>query len=277
MTVKLKLVLLIALLALASGGWGCSSNVIDTLRAKNELNLGVHEFNRGGYNEAEKKFERALELSPELPNARLFYARAINARFDQSLTEELGIKTIKAYDTIISKNQDSPAALDQALALQAAVYEKLAGIEPAKAAEYKLKHRDVLLRRAELARAAKQTQAEADVYYIIGSGYWKESYELNYPYAKAKQVTPADVLEKMKPHIAMAHQYLQMAISVKPDYANAWFYESLVYIEEAKVEQDAAKRKQLMAKVDSFRKRYIDMQAPPKEQAGQAAAQTPSK
>lgn len=275
MTVRLKLILLLTVLALALGASSC--NVINTLRAKSSLNEGVHEFNKGSYEKAEKKFERALELSPTLPNARLFHARALNAQFDQSLTEDLGVKTVKAYDTIISKNQGSPAALDQALALQAVVYDKLAGMDPAKAADYKQKHRDVLLRRAELSRAAKQTQAEADVYETIGVGYWKESYELNYQYAKAKQVIPADVLERMKPHIAMAHKYFQMAISVKPDYADAWFYESLVYIEEMKVEQDAAKRKQLSANVDSYHKKYIDMQAAQKEQARQAAEQTKSK
>ncbi|HLG16715.1 MAG TPA: hypothetical protein VJH03_19765 [Blastocatellia bacterium] len=267
MIAKLKPILLITLGALVVAASGC--NVINTLRAKNSLNEGVHDFNKGSFEDAEKKFERALELSPDLPNARLFHARAINARFDQALTEDLGMQTIKAYDDLMNRNKDNLEAVDQSLAFQAAVYDKLTGLDPTKAQEYKQKQRETLLRRAELASASVQTKA--DVYYTIGVGYWKESYELNYQYAKANQTIPSDVLERMKPHVQRAHEYLQKAISVKPDYANAWFYESLVYIEDAKTEQqDAAKRKQLLAHVDEYRAKYIKMQ---KEQA----EQTPSK
>ena len=37
----------------------------------------------------------------------------------------------------------------------------------------------------------------------------------------------------MKPLAQKAHEYLQKAISVDPNYANAWFYEKLVYIDSS--------------------------------------------
>ena len=102
---------------------GCG--VVNSLRAKNSLNDGVREFNKGKYQLAEEKFAHALELNPDLTNAQLFYARALNAQFDQNLTDELGKKTIDAYDEIINKNQDKPDVVDQALAFKANIYSQL--------------------------------------------------------------------------------------------------------------------------------------------------------
>ena len=102
--------LILAVLASMTPGCG----VVNSLRAKNSLNDGVREFNKGKYQLAEEKFARSLELNPDLTNAQLFYARSLNAQFDQSLTDDLGKKTIDAYDDIIRKNQDKPDAVDQA-------------------------------------------------------------------------------------------------------------------------------------------------------------------
>src|SRR5437870_1048918 len=91
---KKKHFLLPALLALALTTPGCG--VVNKLRAKNSLNEGVREFNKGKYQTAEDKFSRALELSPDLTNAQLYYAQAVKAQFDQILSEDLGKKTIAA-------------------------------------------------------------------------------------------------------------------------------------------------------------------------------------
>jgi tetratricopeptide (TPR) repeat protein len=255
---------------------GCS--LVNRLRAKDSLNEGVREFNKGSYENAQKKFERALELSPDLGNAQLFHARALNARFEQSLTEDLGLKTIAAYDVIINNKESTPQAVDQALAFKGAAYDKLSSLQPEKAAEYKTKYRETLLKRAELPAAS--TQTKADVYYTLGVSFWKDSYELNFPYVSRRPPVPIppDVTEKMKPDIRKAHEFLQKTISVKPDYANAWFYESLVYIEDAKTELDAAKRKQLLANVEEYRNKYIKMNAQQKaEQGAESTEAAPSK
>lgn len=250
---------LIGLAALLAGASGCG--FIDNLRAKDNLNEGVRDFKKGRYQAAQKRFERALELNPDNANAKLFYARAVNARFDQNLTEELGVKAIDAYDAIIKSKADDPEAVDQALAFKAKVFEQLANIEPSKAPEYRQKHRDALLLRAELPSASSKTKAA--VYYTIGQGYWAECY---HTVSKRYQRTvggrieqlsiPTDAVEKMKPLIMKAHEYLQKAIAVQPDYADAWIYEKLVYLEEIKIEPNPARKKELEGKANVAQENY---------------------
>jgi hypothetical protein len=65
---KPNLKLLIALLALVMTTQGCG--VVYKLLAKDKLNEGVREFNKGKFELAEEKFKHALELSPDMLNAQ---------------------------------------------------------------------------------------------------------------------------------------------------------------------------------------------------------------
>ena len=259
--------LALALLVLALTTPGCG--VVNSLRAKNSLNDGVREFNKGKYQLAEEKFARSLELNPDLTNAQLFYARALNAQFDQGLTDELGKKTIDAYDDIINKNQDKPDAVDQALAFKANIYSQLTRANAERAAEYRAHQRETLEKRATLPSATAKTKA--DVYYTLGVGYWQESYDLNASYVSHNKSVPPDILEKMKPLDKKAHEFLQKAISVDPNYANAWFYEKLVYIEEMKY--DPGRKDELTKRAMEMQDKYMAMQ---KAQQQQAAAEAPA-
>ncbi len=258
---------LLVLLALVLTLPGCG--VVNGLRAKNSLNDGVREFNKGKYQLAQEKFARALELNPDLTNAQLFYARALNAQFDQGLTDELGKKTIAAYDDIISKNQDKPDAVDQSLAFKANIYSQLSRVNTDNAGEYRARERETLEKRATLPSAT--TKTKADVYYTLGVGYWKESYDLNAGYLSRNRPVPPDILEKMKPLVQKAHEFLQKAISVDPNYANAWFYEKLVFIEEIKY--TPGRKDELAKKAFEMQDKYTAMQ---KQQAA-AEASSPSK
>jgi tetratricopeptide (TPR) repeat protein len=264
---KAKPFLLIALLALVLVAPGCG--VINRLRAKNSLNEGVREFNKGKYQTAEDKFAHALDLSPGLTNAQLFYAQAVKAQFDQNLSEELGAKVIGAYDNVINKNQGDDAATDQALAYKASIYDQMTRVNPDKAAEYKRLQRETLEKRTNLPSATSKTKA--DVYYTLGVSYWKESYDMNASYVSHNQAIPPNILEKMKPLVKQAHEYLQRAISVDPNYANAWFYEKLVYIEEIKF--TPSRKDELSKKAMEMQDKYIAMQ---KQQQAQAATDSAS-
>jgi tetratricopeptide (TPR) repeat protein len=255
-----RLMLLPGVLAVTVAMSGCG--VINNLRAKDNLNNGVREFNKGKYKEAEERFAKALDLDPGNANAQLFHARALNQRFEQSQTEEVGLKTLQAYEDIIKSNQNNPAAIDQALAFMSSVYDKLAVITPEKAEEYKSKRRETVLKRAELPSATQQTKA--DVYYTLGHSYWDEAFQTSRPFTYAdgslRQPIPADVVQKMKPTVQKAHEYFQRAIKEKPDYANAYFYEKLTYIQDAYLEPDPAKKKDMTAKQREYQDKYVEIQ-----------------
>ena len=244
--------MIIVALAMATPGCG----VINKLRAKNALNDGVREYNKGKYDTAEDHFSHALSLSPDLTNAQLFYARSLNARFDSDLNEDAGKKALAAYDNIITKNPGNSEVIDQSLAFKANLYEKLGQVVPEKVKEYKQLQRETLEKRANLPSATTKTRA--DVYYTLGVGFWKESYDSNASYLQKKQPIPPKVLEDMKPLVQKAHEYLQKAISVDPNYANAWFYEKLVYMEEMKY--DTAHQKELQENALKMQDKYGALQ-----------------
>jgi tetratricopeptide (TPR) repeat protein len=271
LNIRRTAVLLLALTALtviALVTPGCG--VINRLRAKNALNDGVREYNKGKFENAQKQFEYALDLSPDLTNAQLFKARALNARFDADLSENLAKQTIAAYDDIITRNPDNHEAVDQSLAFKANLYDQLTRVAPEKAKEYKQLQRDTLEKRANLPWATAKTKA--DVFYTLGVSYWKESYDSNAGYILKKQSIPPKVFDDMKPLVQKAHEYLQKTISVDPNYANAWFYEKLVYLEELKY--DTAHQKELAAKATEMQDKYLALQ---KQQAPAAPQGEPSK
>ena len=255
--------LILLTLALMTSGCG----VVNNLRSKNSLNDGVREFNKGKYPLAEEKFARSLELNPDLTNAQLFYARALNAQFDQSLTDDLGKKTIDAYDDIIRKNQDKPDAVDQALAFKANIYSQLSRANADRANEYRAQQRETLEKRATLPSANEKTKA--DVYYTLGVGYWQESYDLNASYVSHNKPIPQTVLDKMPTLNEQALKYLNLAISVDPNYANAWFYKKLVYIE--KMKYSPKEQNELKAKALEMQDKYMAMQKAQQQSGGEAA------
>jgi tetratricopeptide (TPR) repeat protein len=268
---KVKLILTGLVLALAMATPGCS--IINKLRAKDNLNEGVREFNKGKFDIAEDRFKRALDLSADIPNAQLYYARAVNQRFEQGLQEADGERTILAYEKVIEANPDNHDAIDSALAFEADVYDKLSRAMPAKAEEFIQKRRELLLRRAELPGATKRTKA--DVYYTIGHSYWKECYYGHSErYTKYNQPVPPAEAEKMKPIVQRAHEYLQKAISTDPEYANAYFYEKLVYIEEAKTLDPVRARQMVDTKVKEMQDLYVKMNAQQKQKEAAEAAST---
>lgn len=262
------------LLALALTTPGCG--VVNSLRAKNSLNDGVREFNKSKYKLAEEKFADALKLNPDLTNAQLFYARALNAQFDQSLTDDLGKKTIDAYDEIINKNQDKADVVDQALAFKANIYNQLtrANPNPERASEYRAHQRETLEKRATLPSATLKTKA--DVYYTLGVGYWQECYDLNASYVSHNKAIPKDILDKMPALAQNALSYLNKAIAEDANYANAVFYKKLVYIEQIKYSTKEQEKEELKAKAFEMQDKYTAMQKAQQQQAA-AEASAPAK
>src|SRR5205085_12021457 len=127
----------------------------------------------------ETKFKTAKDLSTDLANAKLFYARTIYQQYDQQRTPEAAQKTIEAYQDIIDNNKDNSQLVDQALAFQADIYDKLTKQAEEKgdqgkqqAADYRQKYHQLLEQRADLPGAKDETKAA--VYYSIGQSYWSD-------------------------------------------------------------------------------------------------------
>lgn len=249
---------------------GCS--IVNGLRAKDNLNEGVRAYNSGKYDVAQQKFERALSLNPDNENARLFLARTLLSRFDQGQEEQVGLDALEAYDNIITRSASNTEALDQAYAFKAKIYDDLAkASEGDKAGEYKEQWRQTLLQRADLTTST--AQVKADVYYTLGVAYWEEAYALDSSWVTRNLPVPPDVGEKVRPLAQKAHEYLQRALSVKPDYANAYFYEKLAYLQDSYTDPNPARRKEFQAKALQAQDRYMELSKQQAQAQGEQGAQ----
>lgn len=276
---KRNLALLVSLLALVMATQGCG--VINKLRSKNALNEGVREFNKGKYEEAEKKFAEAVKLSPDLANAKLFKARTVYQLYDQQRTPEMAQQALDAYQDIIDTSKDNPQLKDQALAFQADIYDKLTkfyeekGDEgKAKAAEHRKKYHEVLEARAALPGAKDDTKAA--VYYSIGQSYWSDSFKLSRSYVdytgNLKQPIPPDKVEQMRPAIQKSLQYLNQALQYNPDYADVWTIKKLALMQENFITSDPARKQALKTEIDAADKKAKELYEKRKQEAAQANA-----
>jgi tetratricopeptide (TPR) repeat protein len=276
---KRNLALLVALLALVMATQGCG--VINKLRSKNALNEGVREFNKGKYEEADKKFTEAVKLSPDLANAKLFHARTIYQLYDQQRTPEMAQQALDAYQDIINTSKDRPELVDQALAFQADIYDKLTksaeekGEEgKQKAAEYRQKYHEVLEARANLPGAKDDTKAA--VYYSIGQSYWSDAFKISRSYVNydstLKQPIPADKADQMRPAIQKSLQYLNQALQYNPEYADVWTIKKLALMQESFITSDPARKQALKTEIDTADKKAKELYERRKQDAAAANA-----
>lgn len=92
-------------LALAFGMAGCNK-----LIAKDLLNQGAREYNKGRYEKAEKIFKEAIERDPDFLQAKLFYATAIRSRVNNEDGEEqakAARQAIEAYKELLKPENES--------------------------------------------------------------------------------------------------------------------------------------------------------------------------
>ncbi|MCI0488414.1 MAG: hypothetical protein L0229_17635 [Blastocatellia bacterium] len=275
----------LAVVALTMSGCG----VVNTLRAKDNLNEGVREFNKGKYDLARAKFERALELSPDMINAQKFHARTLNAQFDTTLKKGLGMETIEAFEKMIREHPDDYKMIDESLAFITKVYEKMAENTPDEENQspeylekvrddYRQKQRDTLLRRAENANKSGDKEIEAAVYHALGASYWNESYYTHSErYVRYNRPITPDVAEKMRPLVLKGHEYIQKSIQIKADQPDVWIFERLLLYEDLKIETDPARKKEIEARIKDVSASYDKYRLQQQQQAEKSGATDTSK
>ena len=159
--VKITLVLLFVL-ATASG-----CGVVNSIRSKNQLNEGARAYKAGHFDEAQKYFERALELNPEQKNAPFFIARSIHAQYRPGVEAPENLakanQAIEAYQRVLANDPNNDEAFNAIVYL----YRQL---------KQEDKEHDWLMRRASLENASNEKRAEA--YTVLASKKWNCSYAI---------------------------------------------------------------------------------------------------
>lgn len=258
-------------LLLTASGCAFAKKVI----AKDKLNQGAIAFNQGRYKDALAFIERATQLDPDNPNGWLYYGAALIKTYNELPDEERNKRqeeAINAYKTALEKannlklEKDKCSIRDNAIGYLAKIYEDK-GDENSR--------REWMLKRAE-GECAKD-DIKAATYYSIGVTYWKCAYDETQRYADKQKIntdpfhyrniyTPEDK-KKHEDCTNKGLEYIEKALAVKPEYADALSYKSLLIREKQKTTNNEADRRKYNDEAEKIAKQVMELN---KKQAAQA-------
>jgi tetratricopeptide (TPR) repeat protein len=107
------------ILLAASSSAGCG--MVNSIRAKNQLNEGARAYKAGRFAEAQQHFEESLRLNPEQRNAKFFIARSIHAQYKAGVEApenvEKARRAIRAYEEVLKSDQGNDEAYNAVIYL----------------------------------------------------------------------------------------------------------------------------------------------------------------
>ncbi len=228
----------ITALAVALGGIVLSMSGCNRLAARDQLNKGVDAYKAAHYEEAIGHFQKATELDPSLPMAKSYLATALAQNVVPGLDTPDNMKTanqaIDMFKEVLAKDPSDVNSLKQI----AGIYFSIKKFPEAKEWQKKV-----------LAVDPKDAEAA----YTIGVIDWTLAHENTLKVlvpaginddGEGNVKAPKKLLEQIKsenaPLVAEGLDYLNQAVSNRPNYDDAMAYLNLTYRRKADVDyQDA--------------------------------------
>lgn len=260
-----KLAPLGAVLVLLAVCTGCNK-----LKARSELNKGTLAYRNAHYAEAVEHFQQAVSLDPTLMVARLYLATAYAEQYvpggDTPENIKMGQQAINAFQSVLKINPDDANAIGSI----GQIYYQMKDFDKAK--EYQMK-------------LMKLQPNNPDPYYWIGVLDWYPAYKrqtelrvqlkLDRPKDPKQPGVLPPLPKKAREQLAQENgalvdegiQYLQKAIDLKPNDANAYSYLNLMYRQKADLEPTEDARMADLKKADELTSKALALM--------KAAAQKP--
>jgi tetratricopeptide (TPR) repeat protein len=235
---------LIVVVVTLFGAAGCNK-----LKARDLLNKGVAAFKNGQYDSSIEDFKQAKDLDPTLLNARLYLATAYATEYIPGAPSDdnvrLGQQAVSEFQDVLSVDSGNLSALD---GIGSILY-NMAGtpFDPDKYQESKKYH----LKHIEL------KPDDPEPYYWIGVIDWTLAYRGNAEARQAynlqntkRQVKEGDALpDKVREQFTQQYgqlvdegsKMLQKATELRPDYADAVAYRSLLLRQKADMSDNATR------------------------------------
>jgi tetratricopeptide (TPR) repeat protein len=234
---------LVAMAALL-GVTGCNK-----LKARDMLNKGVAAFKNGQYDSSIEDFKQATDLDPNLLNARLYLATAYATEYIPGAPSDdnvrVGQQAVTEFQGVLTSDPANLSALD---GIGSMLY-NMAGtpFDPDKYNESKKYHQKHIDLKPD----------DPEPYYWVGVIDWTLAYRGNQEMRQAyniqnqkKQLKDSDPLPD-KERQQFMQQYgmlvdegtsmLQKASELRPDYADALAYESLLLRQKADMSDNATR------------------------------------
>jgi tetratricopeptide (TPR) repeat protein len=223
MSRTLRAVTLLAVCAVLLSTAGCN-----WLKARDQLNKGVHAYKAAKYEQAIEHFEAAIALDPKLINARLYLATALAQQYIPNLATEdniaMGEKAIAAYKDVL---EHAPDNINSVKGI-AYLHLQMENFDSAK--EFYRK-------------AVEMDPNDPEPYYSVAVIDWTSSYRPRMERRAELGLRPDEPLRDRKvceqlraDHLANIEEgmeMLQKAIALRPDYDDAMAYLNLLYRERA--------------------------------------------
>jgi tetratricopeptide (TPR) repeat protein len=245
---------LVAVAVTLFGVAGCNK-----LKARDLLNKGVASFKNGQYDASIEDFKQAKDLDPSLLNARLYLATAYATEYIPGAPSDdnvrVGQQAVTEFQDVLSVDAANLSALD---GIGSILY-NMAGtpFDPDKYNESKKYHQ----KHIDLA------PGDPEPYYWVGVIDWtlayrgnaeaRQAYNLQNPKKQAKEADPLP--DKVREQFTQQYQQLvdeglmmlQKATELRPDYADAIAYQSLLLRQKADM-SDTATRASLEKQADDL-------------------------
>ncbi len=229
------------------------------LKARDLLNKGVAAFKNGQYDASIEDFKQAKDLDPTLLNARLYLATAYATEYIPGAPSDdnvrVGQQAVSEFQDVLSVDSKNLSALD---GIGSILY-NMAGtpFDPDKYNESKKYH----MKHIEL------SSSDPEPYYWVGVIDWTLAYRGNAEARQAynlqnqkKQLKEADPLpDKVREQFTQQYgmlvdeglNMLQKATELRPDYADAIAYQSLLLRQKADM-SDSATRASIEKQADDL-------------------------
>lgn len=271
LAMSLSLILLVGI-TLSTSSCGYIYQVV----GKDKLNQGILKYNQGNTDEAMTFFESAATFMPEKPDVWLcqgavWYKRSKSGEASEDNRKKFSQSALESYTKALELAGSNCKIRDNAIGYIATIHDELRHVE---------ENRNWLLKRAEGECATEEIKA--GTYYAIGVKYWQCAYDESTRYADKARLTTDPFHARNFYHqpdkvkfddcLSKAFEYVEKALAVNSDYAEAHSYKSLLYREKQKSTSAEADRKKFSGEAEKEAKIAIDLTARAKAKADADAA-----
>lgn len=254
---------LAAVVVVMFGAAGCNK-----LKARDLLNKGVASFKNGQYDTSIEDFKQAKDLDPSLLNARLYLATAYATEYIPGAPSDdnvrIGQQAVTEFQDVLSVDPGNLSALD---GIGSMLY-NMAGtpFDPDKYNQSKTYHQKHIELKSD----------DPEPYYWVGVIDWTLAYRGNAEARQAyniqnqkKQLKESDPLpDKVREEYTQQYgntvdegmKMLQKATELRPDYADAMAYQSLLLRQKADM-VDSSTRASLEKQADDLLEKVKDIKA----------------
>lgn len=247
---KSRVYLTVVLLACAA----LTSASCTKLRARDQLNKGVHAYRSAQFQQAIGFFRTAIELDPTLLNAKLYLATAFASQYIPGGESEENIKiaktAIKEFGEVL---KDDPQNVNSLFGI-ASIYYNMKMFEEAK--EYQRK-------------VIQVEPNNPEPYYWIGVIDWAISYPDNQSVRNDLKLLDAakplprrerqELAEKNSGVVEEGIESLGKAIDLRPNYSDAMAYLNLLYRQRADLQEETAAREEDIKLADSWMQKSLEL------------------